>query len=129
MPAIQDTDQVPMGSKEVVLAIATDGSGDDSVETPPLTGRLLGVQIDCPLLDSGADWTIASDKQGNLLTVANKNDVYLRPRQPVHAQADGSAISGLAEPATLNGETLTVAVANGGASKTGTVRLHLVRGL
>lgn len=116
----------------ITVPLATDASGDYSSATQDICGAVLQIRyvVDgTSPLDTGADLTITGTKTG--LSVASMTNIGTSSftkalRQATHA-TDGTAslYAGAGEPVEapihVIGESLTVTIAQGGASKVGTL--------
>lgn len=131
---IQDADGKLFGLSLLSGTIATNGSGDGSVSFSAVRGRILSVQVEAAnaALDSGADWTLSGSKSGTIMTKANAATFLARPRTLVQDSAGADIAASMEAPIVFD-ETLTLTVANGGASKGATtpapVRIVMMRGL
>lgn len=114
------------------IAIATDGSGDSTSYTAEvLTGRIIDVQYvaGSAALDNTADFTITGETSTKTILVkANVSAAFVAaPRQATYLNTDASAaLYAAAGTAVLDHiciakERVKLVVAQGGASKNGTV--------
>lgn len=93
------------------------GEATGSEVSPPLEGFLLDVYLDyhasCP---ETADVTVAyTDCGGNIVVKSNSNtDALLMPRKQV-CGVDGAAVTGVYDLYPLDGQTLTISVAQADA--------------
>lgn len=112
------------------VTVTTDGSGNASEKTLPITGFLEHVGYTphgSTPLDTGADLDITGESSG--IVVANHDNIGTSPftrayRQATHGVDGAAATYDGTEPVltriALAGERLAVAIANGGAAKSGT---------
>lgn len=109
--------------------VTTDGSGNASGATPPVTGRIqtiVYVKDATTPFAAGVDFTITLEKTGeNVWTEANVNASAVRaPRQPTHNQ-DGTAVLHAAGGTPVNdhivvdNDRILIGIAQGGAAKLG----------
>lgn len=109
----------------VPIEVTTNGSGVASVLSGVIQGAIVAVAITHGDLDSGADITVTEEATGEqiavLTNVAASSKKY--PRVPIHDNT-GAAISGGYTAPIVSGK-LRVAVAQGGAGKTGTVTAYV----
>ncbi len=119
-----------------VLTLSVDASGDATVYSERVTGRVLQVRYvphATTPLDTGADLTITGeDTTVAIATLTNiGTSAFTKvPRQPVHG-VTGTALvyagtDAVAEPPYIAGERIKVVVVQGGVSKVGT--LHILIG-
>ena len=121
-----------MFATRYTLALAVDADGDATVYTAdPVTGRVLQLRYvpdGTSPLDTGADLTITGDVTGvAIATLTNIGTTAFTkvPRQATHG-VTGTALvyaatDAVAEPVYLAGERVKCIVAQGGASKLGTL--------
>ena len=116
------------------LSITTDSSGDFSAETPKLFGRFLQyryVPHAVTPLDTGADLDITGTTTG--FVYVNQDNIGTTafskaPRQPTHdATGAASLYAAAGEPVEdymfLSGESMTVTIAGGGNTLSGTLHI------
>src|SRR5262245_28703960 len=106
--------------------VTTDGSGNASTVTDKLRGKLHAIRYVKTDYAAGVDFTITNTSTGeSLWTQVDQNaSAIKRPRAATHDgvgaallyAAGGTAQSSFFE---LAGETVTIAIAQGGATKTG----------
>jgi len=109
------------------VAITTASDGSATVYSNNVTGRVLAVVLSISGLDNTADFTITAEATTEAilsLSNTNTNAVYY-PRTAVHTTAGVAATfdgtHGILEPITLANDRVKIVVAQGGATKTGTV--------
>jgi len=106
-------------------AIVTDGAGAATVYLgSQIRGHLVALVYRPGTIDTLADLVATLETSGiPVLTAANvgTSDVFYYPRAPANQVADGVAITNSAEKIPIVGERIKVVVAQGGASKTGSV--------
>jgi hypothetical protein len=115
------------------VAITTDGSGNATAYTPNVNGRVLGVRYVKNNFDNGVDFAITAEATGEaILTLTDQNaSGSFYPRVPTCDAAGAAAVYAdggepvLAAVAVAN-DRIKIAVAQGGAAKTGTV--HVIVG-
>lgn len=113
-----------MGVRREVLALTTAADGSVS-GTINLKGYIGGIRVQG--FDGAADVAITAPVARPILTKTGVDaDETYYPRTPVHAAADGSVITGGYSPVLLCGDTVTVAVTNGGNAQTGSVTFDMV---
>ncbi len=119
-----------------VLTLTVDTSGDATVYTPVVSGRVLQLRYvphaSTPL-DTNADLAITGEETG--VAIATLSNIGLSaftkvPRQATHG-VTGTALvyaaaDAVSEPPYVAGERIKVVVAAGGVSKVGT--LHILVG-
>lgn len=115
------------GTRRMRIAWTTNGSGA-ATATGDRTisgGKLEALIWNKGTGDAGIDFTIATtgaDGSGTILTVANANSsIIYYPRTPV-VDTSGAAIAGVYDTILIDGIP-TVTIAQGGATKTGSVIL------
>ena len=113
------------------VSITTDASGDATVYTGYVNGRILGIiyKPGSSGIDTGAGLTITTETTGQAVltkATAGTSTVFFYPRAQVHDAADGAAL-------TLDGtrknvdyiravnERIKVVVASGGNAKSGSI--------
>lgn len=117
--------------KHITIAIVTDGSGDFTIDTIPLTGRILQVLFKPGTLDTGGDLTIVGkDTALPILTLTAHGTSTLgkAPRQPIH---DSAGVVSRYVPTTGEfvedyvwvNEPLTITEDDGGDTKAGTLHI------
>ena len=115
-----------------VVPITTDGSGNADVYTPAVTGRILAVIYQRPVtnpLDTTADITVTAEATGEpIVTITNASaSAAYYPRPQVHdAAGAGRTYNGtqtVGEPVAVANDRIRIQVAQGGASKLGTVQI------
>lgn len=115
----------------VNIDIQTDGSGDFSVETPELFGRLLQVRYLPDDLAAGTDLTITGKKSGyDIVNYANigASNLQFAPRQPVVDNAGaGITYDGTNEvyDHIYLSEILNIVIAQGGGNTSGRLILFV----
>lgn len=115
--------------RSFVVPFTTDGSGDASVVTGSrVNGRVLLVVYEYDDALTGADFTITGAETGTAvvtITNAGTSDAQWAPRQATHSAAgaassyDGS--NAVLDYVWLADEAISVVVADGGVSKSGTL--------
>lgn len=110
------------------IALTTDGAGAATGYTPLINGRILGVFYTKVDFDNGVDFTITLDATGEaILTLANQNaSGKFYPRVPVQDEAGADALyaaggTKLRDCVVAANDKVKVVVAQGGATKTGTI--------
>ena len=104
--------------------ITTDSSGDATVYLgSAIRGYLVALKYTRGDIATGGDLTITGETSGTpILTVANAtSDAYWYPRAPANKVADNSAITDSAELIPIVRERIKVVVAQGGATKSGSI--------
>ena len=120
-----------MSIQIVTIAIETDGSGNFSVDTPELNGKLVQVQYDFGGLAATLDLTVTGKKTGmTMLGVTNlaAADARFAPRQPVHDNALAAMTYDGTRPIEdfiYLAEAFSVVVAQGGTSVSGELHLFI----
>lgn len=107
------------------IALATDGSGDCTAYSVDVAGLVLGFYYDRGNLDnSTTDITVTENDTGApLLTLTNVTaSSRYRPRVATH-DVNGVATGALDAPAVVG--KIKVVVAQGGASKAGTLHVYI----
>lgn len=116
------------------VSVTTDADGDASVATPVLEGRLVSIAYVKTDFADGVDFTITTTDTSQ--TIWNENDVNasktIAPRQPTHDNTGTASLyASTGEPVEdyyrICNETVTIVIASGGATKTGTFRLIIER--
>jgi len=114
--------------------ITTDASGDATVELKPgintnPTGFLHALKYTPGTIATGADLTITGKDSGiPILTVTNAgtSNVWYYPRALPNEVADASAGSSGTEWIPIHDEPVQVVVAQGGATKAGSIEMFLL---
>ena len=108
------------------VLVTTDGSGDATVYSPVLTGKLSQIRYVKTDFTDGVDVTITAEATGETLwTQLDVNaSVTVAPRQATHSTAGVAALYAAGGSAVLGKIALAkdrvkIVIANGGASKTG----------
>jgi len=104
--------------------MTTSAGGAATGSIGPITGYIHAVRLKG--FDGTADLTLTAGGQSILVDTSIDADEFYYPRVPVHAAADGAAISGGYTMALLIGETISVTIANGGNAVAGTVTVDVV---
>lgn len=111
--------------QRVEIALATDGSGDCTAYSSSVAGHVIGFYYDRGTLDNATtDITVTEEFTGApILTLTNVTaSARYRPRVATH-DANGVATGALDAPAVVG--RIKVVVAQGGASKTGTLYAYI----
>ena len=93
-----------------------------------IVGTVQAIKYEPGTLDTGADLTITGETTGvPILTQANAgtSDIWYSPRTLASANTDGTAATDAFEEIWLFEERIKVAVAQGGASKAGTITFYV----
>ncbi len=118
-----------MYAQKITVAAPVDGSGNATVFSPVLTGRIINVIYvadGSTPYDNTVDFTITGEDSG--LSILSQTNVAagftLQPRQPTHSQAGAAALYAAGGTAVndhiyLGGERIKIAIVQGGVSKTG----------
>ena len=109
----------------VAITLTTDGSGDCTAYSSPVTGFVIGYYYDRGTLDNATtDITVTEEDTGAaLLTLTNVTaSARYRPRVATH-DVTGVATGALDAPAVVG--RIKVVVAQGGASKSGTLYAYI----
>lgn len=116
-----------MYAERHTVSLTTNGSGAATGYTPVITGRILALRYIKTDFADGVDFDVTVESTGE--TVWDEDNVNASatryPRAQTHTTAgvamtyDGTRPVG--EPVTVANDRLLVSVANGGASKTGSV--------
>jgi hypothetical protein len=122
-----------MHVQRFVVPVTVDASGDATVYSPVVTGRVLAIHYVKTDYAAGVDFTITAEATGQSIWVQVNQDssAIKAPRQPTH---DGVGVASLyaagGEPVEdhiyLANDRVKIVVAAGGVSKTGT--FHVVIG-
>ena len=120
-----------MTIKLVTVPFTTDASGDFSTTISNAAGEFLQARYDRGNVATGADITVVGATTGlSLLALvdAGTADITRAPRQPIHDTAGVASLYAAAgEPVEdfiyVGGEQLTVTVAQGGNTTSGTLYL------
>jgi hypothetical protein len=94
----------------------------------PLRGRVHAIKYAPGTLDTGADLTITGETTGVPILVksnAGTSTVWYYPRVIPNKNTDGSAFTDLAADIHVLNERIKVVVAQGGATKTGTITVYV----
>jgi hypothetical protein len=120
-----------MWTQRHVVTLTTDALGDAVGYTPTVTGRVWTIVYRKTDFADGVDFTITNDTTGETIWAEeNVNASAVRaPRVPTHEpDGDGALYAPVGEPVvsylTLVRTRVKLAVANGGAARTGT--FHVV---
>jgi hypothetical protein len=115
--------------REYKATITTDGSQNAEVYVGSrIVGRIVAIKYEPGDIATGADLTITGSETGvPVLTKENAgtSDVWYYPVAAANEVADGSASSLRECPVYLYQERMKVAVAQGGATKTGEITLYV----
>lgn len=121
-----------MSMRKVTLSVTTDASGDaTTTSTQHIMGKLFAIDYFPGSLVTGADLTITCEgvRSRPLLTKADAgiSNLTFYPREIPHAVTDGAPLTATAggdrvQP-LLNG-LLKIVVAQGGATKTGSIVVY-----
>lgn len=119
-----------MTTRRFSVAVTTDASGDATVYSPYLSGKLSAIHYVKPgsgNFDDGVDFTITSDATGETLWAeSNVNaSAVRRPRAATHSTAGVAALyaaggTAVADLIRLSRDRVKIVVASGGNAKTGT---------
>lgn len=114
--------------KIITLSVTTDGSGDgNTTHTEHVQGYLYAVQLIDGSFADGVDVTLAclnTELTYNLFVKANFNtDQMAYPRTLQHLDTDGTNLTTHCEPIVFGKPKVTIA--QGGDTKTGSVRLFV----
>jgi hypothetical protein len=93
-----------------------------------ITGRVHAVKYEYGDLAATTDITLVGATTGvPILTLTDlaQSNQWFYPRAPAHTAAAGAAITDSAEPIMLHNEKIKITVAQGGASKTGTLTFFI----
>lgn len=124
-----------MTTRRFTVDVTTDGSGNATVYTPFLSGRIVAIHY---IKDGGAnpfatgvDFTITAEATGEgIWTEADVNaSKSCYPRGPTHSNAGVAALyasggTAVADMIRLGRDRVKIAIAQGGAAKVG--RFHVV---
>jgi len=112
---------------KTTVAITTDGAGAATVYLgTKIRGHLLSIIYRPGTIATGGDLVITLETALTpVLTVTNAGtaDVYYYPRAPANAVADAVAVTDSAEMIPMVDERIKVVVAQGGATKTGSIEV------
>lgn len=106
------------------IALATDGSGDVTATGAEIRGWIESIRYEPGDIATGADLTITGESSETpILTITNAgtSKVWWYPRALPNAVADGAAGTVPAHLIPLFEESIQVVVAQGGASRTGSL--------
>jgi hypothetical protein len=107
------------------VAITTDSSGNATVYTPYLKGKLLAIvyKPGSSQIATGADLTITMETTLQPVLIkanAGTSTVVYRPKIATNLNTDGSALTDYEPPVAVN-ERIKTIVAEGGDTKTGAI--------
>lgn len=124
-----------MTMRRIVVSVTTDGSGDATAYSPPLSGKIRSMTYVKPGAASytdGVDFTITNETTGETIwTEANVNATKAcYPRAPQHSNAGVAALyaaGGLAvqELIAIARSKIKIVVGSGGAAKVGAFHILL----
>lgn len=124
-----------MGMRRIVVSVTTDGSGDATAYSPPVSGKIASVSYVKPGAASytdGVDFTITKEITGETIwTESNVNATAHRsPRAATHSNAGAAALyasGGVAvnDKIAIARERIKIVVAQGGASKVGAFHFNI----
>jgi len=112
-------------SVSATITTAADGTATVYVGSK-IRGRIHAIKYVPGTIVTGADLTITGNTHGTpivTLTDAGTSTVWVYPRALASKVADGSDATDAFVDIYLEGESMKVAVAQGGATKTGTITL------
>ncbi len=119
-----------MNVKTVTIPVTTDGAGDFSTTTPHVSGKFLQMRYVFGTLAATLDLDIVGTTTGTIyvnhdnIPAANATFAYRQPTQDVAGAASLYAAAGEpVEDYIYVNEELTVTVAGGGATASGTIYL------
>lgn len=117
--------------KTQALSVVTSASSAYSGSTPEVNGRLMEVRFDSTALNSTGVLTVSCTATGETFltcTISTANTWVKRPRLGTVTSTGGSIVystggmlHAVSEPPILVDQKIKLAIADGGASKTGTV--------
>lgn len=120
-----------MTTRRFIVTAAVDASGDATVYSPYLSGKLSAIHYVKTDYADGVDFTITSDATGETLwTEANVNAAKVcRPRGATHSNAGVAALyasggTAVNDKIVLGRDRVKIVIAQGGVSKTGA--FHIV---
>ena len=113
--------------------ITTDGSGNATAYVTvgtnrKLHGKVHAIKYSPGTLDTGADLTITGETSGVPILVksnAGTADVWFYPRVIPNKNTDGAAFTDVEECIVVYDERIKVVVAQGDATKTGTITCYV----
>lgn len=124
-----------MGMRRIVVSVTTDGSGDATAYSPPVSGKLVSVSYVKPGSGSysdGVDFTVTKESTGEQIWAeSNVNATAHRsPRAALHTNAGAAALYAAGGVAVLDKiaiarERIKIVVAQGGASKVGAFHFNI----
>lgn len=124
-----------MGMRRVVVVALTDGSGDATVYTPPISGEIESITYVKPGAASytdGVDFALTNETTTEAIwTGTNVNaTVTVHPRKAVVTEAQAAALYAAGGVAVLDKMSIAqsrikIVIAAGGAAKTGTFHFHI----
>lgn len=108
------------------VTVTTDGSGNATAFTPRLAGKVHQIEYVKTDFANGVDFAITSEATGlNLWTQSDVNaSAVVAPRMPSHSQVGAALLyaaggTAVAVPPALGNDRVKIAIAQGGAAKTG----------
>ncbi len=115
------------------IALTTDGSGDCTAYSGPVTGRVVQLRYVKSTFDNGVGFTVTSEATGETIwaEAAVNSSATRAPRQATHSTAGVASLyagggAAVNDHIHLANDRVKIVVASGGAAKTGVV--HLVMG-
>lgn len=111
-----------------VVEVTTDGSGNATAYSSPITGLLHAIRYkkaSSGNFSDGVDFAIVGrDTSQGIWTETNVNASALRyPRAANHGVGDGAALTGIYDKILLMDEQVQIGIASGGDTKSGTFEL------
>lgn len=113
--------------RRLEVEVTTDASGDAVVNTDRITGKVIGIDVDYG--DLAGTTTVDVDVVGTPsykvldLAASNTDATYHGLKRLAIDGADGSEIAGVYTDIYVVDDVLSIAIANGGNAKSGTVRV------
>ena len=118
--------------QRITVTVPVDASGDATVYSPSVSGRLVSAHYVKTDYANGVDFVITSEATGQILWDEDNVDASAirAPRQPTYGQTGVASLYAAAGTAVedkivLANDRIKIVVANGGVSKTGTFHFML----
>lgn len=121
-----------MAIRRFVVSATTDGSGDATVYSPHLYGKLVSIAYVKTDFADGVDFVVTAEDTGETIwSEENVNASAVRhPRAATHSTAGAAALyaalgEAVNDKVAISADRVKIVVASGGATKTGTFHITI----